>query len=502
MNKYIFAQLFATLILLGCSNFEDINTDKNKPTTVTPNMLAAKITLDIVKKDELTNDKLLSKHLAYWENANDAQYNKIGSEGMYFQVISNGDRMIELAYPEDKDAYTGLAILAKVDKMFEVSMRVGDIVYSESGQAELGVIKPKYDPQKDVMIGLLKEIDEAYSYFSKANKNFGGDLIYGGDIEKWKKLCSAMELKILIQLSKKESDPDLNLKNRFSNILTKKVLMQSNSDNCQLVYENKEGMYYPYSAIHNASQTYIMLSSVIIDTLKAYKDYRLFYFGEPAGKLSEKYSESDYNAYIGVDPSAIHSSIKAAQASGMYCKLNKRYTSDTDPKGEPFIRFGYAEQCFNIAEAALRQWIDKDVDMYYKKGIEASMKFLQQYVDKKYCHNMEITDEYIANYLKNPDIQLKGSFEDKLNKIITQKYISSFLQYSYNAYFDYRRTGFPVLPINPASSSNDDGYKDKIPTRWRYRPAEYSSNRENLDKALKRQYNGLDRNNDLMWIIK
>lgn len=508
--RYYLFTLAAALGLAGCSEFDKMNQDINKPANVTAAMVATDLTYDIINKGGFGGDKnfiydiLLAKQLAWWEGAQDEQYNKIGTQAMYFQVITNGRRMLELCHEDDKEAYSGLALFAKVNNMFETSMKLGDIAYSEAGLAEEGLITPKYDPQKDVMIGLLNDIDQAYTHFSNAGKSFAGDLIYNGNVDKWKRAAAALELKILIHLSKKEADAGLNVKERFARVVSQKALFQSNSDNFQIEFENKQNMYYPFSSLNSAHQTYAMVSTVVIDPLKELGDYRLFYFAEPAAaKISEGLSESDMDAYIGTDPSAPMSDITKAQGLGMYCKLGQHFTSAEDPVGEPLLRFSYAEQCFTIAEAALRGWISGDANDYYKKGIEAAMKFTADNTLTKHTHGMPMTDEYIQEFINKPEVQLQGDFENKLNQIITQKYIASFMQFSYNPYFDYRRTGYPVFPINPATSRNDDGYKDQLPTRWRYRPAEYSSNRENLNEALIRQFGEeRDTNNDLIWILK
>ena len=47
-------------------------------------------------------------------------------------------------------------------------MRVGDIPYSEALGGEKGNFTPRYDTQKDVIAGVLDELDEAYELFSQA----------------------------------------------------------------------------------------------------------------------------------------------------------------------------------------------------------------------------------------------------------------------------------------------------------------------------------------------
>lgn len=506
----IFSVCCLIFLISSCSEFDKINTNPDKSTEASAELIATRQIYNVFNDAGISADKnfiydvLLAKQIGWWEGRTNELYGKLTDAPMTYQVYTNTKRMLEYAIEEDLDAYTGLSHFLRVNRVFETSLKLGDVVYSEAGMAEDGIFKPKYDTQKDVMLGLLNEIDLAYQHFSKSTRSFKGDIIYGGNITKWKKLCAALELKILIQLSKKENDPDLKIKERFAKVLNEKVLMDSNADNFQLKFENKAKMYYPFSSLQTAQQAYAMVATTIIDPLKQYDDPRLFALAEPAKALIDQgIAENDKAAYIGTDPSLSPGEMKDLQAAGMFCKLGEHFTSESDPIGEPFFRFSYAEQCFNIAEAALRGWIDKSkASEYFKKGIEAAMNFTATYTLEKHAHGNPITSADIERIKNHPELQLTGEFEKDLEKIITQKYIASFMQNSYNTYYDYRRTGYPILPINPANSLNDDGYKDKLPVRWRYRPAEYSSNRENLEEALDRQFGGQDTNNGLMWILK
>ena len=92
------------------------------------------------------------------------------------------------------------------------------------------------------------------------------------------------------------------------------------------------------------------------------------------------------------------------------------------------------------------------------------------------------------------------TFEKDLKEVLTQKYLDLFMHNTYTCYYDYRRTGYPILPVNPQSNMNTK--PDQMPLRWRYEQREYDFNRENLEEALQRQYDGKDDWNDKMWIIK
>jgi len=495
--------------MAGCTDFDDLNKNPDTPTEVNASMIARTQIQYMVRKSSggdkyFTYDQMLSKYITWTEFAEDLVFNKITTSEANFNQIPAGDDMVMFAPEHQKDTYQGLAYMIKCWEIYDASMKLGDVPYSEAGQATEGIIRPKYDAQKDVMSGILKELDLAYECFSRATGTLEGDPThYAGDLEKWKKAVTAFQLKVLMSLSKKESDSDLKVRERFASAIAQKSLMSSNADNMQIVYQNKAGMYYPYCRINSTQYKGPALTTVLIDPLKEFGDYRLFYYAEPAAAMLEAgHKESDWEAYIGIDPSMDYGEQGKLMVANMMCYLNNRYVENF--AGEPVQRLGYAEQQFILAEAVLRGWISGDASAYYKKGIEAAMSFVVENTPagEGFDHGRPITTEYIQEYLAKPVIQLNGNFEHDLELIIVQKYLAGFFQYKYDQFYEYRRTGYPKFPINAASNMNDEGYKDKIPVRWRYSQKQYNTNRENLEEALNRQFEGQDSNNDLMWILK
>jgi hypothetical protein len=82
-----------------------------------------------------------------------------------------------------------------------------------------------------------------------------------------------------------------------------------------------------------------------------------------------------------------------------------------------------------------------------------------------------------------------------------QRYILNFMQDAEYSYFEYRRNAYPVFPINPATSLNENN-KNGLPLRWLYPGSETDYNRENLIEALNIQYDGYDEVNKVMWLLK
>ena len=252
--------------MMSCTTkFDDYNTDQNATTTVTPGMLATDLiigTMKLGKAKYSVYDNMRNKQIAWAEgSAENDQYNLFGRASFdAYTDLTNCQKMLleaENATEEVQNSYKGLAKFFKAHHLFYLSMQVGDIPYSQSNQAEEGNIKPVYDTQKEVMSQVLSDLEEAQSLFA-SGAAFDGDPVLNGDPEKWRKVCVAFELKVLMNLSKKTGDADLQVRERFARLATAANLMTSNADNLQLVFSNTGSQQYPL--YQNDHVQYLMVS--------------------------------------------------------------------------------------------------------------------------------------------------------------------------------------------------------------------------------------------------
>lgn len=512
INKYILsvAVIASSWLGYGCNDFDYVNTNPDATTSATPAMLLTGQlwkSLSIGGKSSDPKgyfyDMFMTKQISWQEGSDDsrrAQYNQITTSGFgAYTDLTNVFKMVELAADIDKDAYQGIALFLKAFRLYDVSMALGDIPYSDAFQGETGNIRPKYDTQKEVMLQILDDLDQAYKHLSAATRSIDGDYVYNGDCSRWKKAVTAMQLRVLMSMSKKTAEADLNVVGRFSSIFSTQDLIASNDDNFQLVYGSLSSQHF--STYLSRFNPYAGISTTLTDVFKATGDYRIFYYCEPAPSSVGVIPADNMEAYMGVDPSRLYSEILQLYNAGDISNINNHYyESET---GHPTIQLGYSEVCFILAEACMRGWISGDANDYYHKGIRASMEFIATYITGAYRHGVDIDDAYITSFLAQPALQLGGTaatFESDLKDVLTQKYLALFMHNTYTSYYDFRRTGYPVLPVNPETNLNT--VVDKMPMRWRYEQREYDYNRENLEEALQRQYGGNDDWNELMWIIK
>jgi hypothetical protein len=508
--------LMSAVLLTGCESFEDTNTNPNVSVEVTPGMLATGLLTNITRNGSTSNyaignshvywlhDNMCSKEL-YWLGVGDLDktYNNLGRADFDpLTVLNNIPSMIEFAGDNEAvvNSYRALGHFVRVYIFYHLTMKVGDIPYSEAVQGDDGVYYPKYDRQKDVFIGLLNELDEADRLFA-SGASFDGDILYGGDPARWRKAVNVLQLRLLVSLSNRAGDSDLNVGGRFQTIVNSRPLFASNADNCQLVYEDRAGMKFPFYKENNNSEHFCHSSSVVVDTLKRLRDRRLFYFAAPtAQSVSSGVPSSDWEAYIGVDPSNTVNDIQVTVTAGQASRFNLRYYEL--PDCEPHAILSYAEQQFMLAEAAARGWIGGNAQAYYEEGIRAAMTFTAENTpdNPDFHHNMKITESYIDAYLQEDRVRFPANVDEQLHHIMIQKFLGNFLQSPWMSFYECRRTGIPALPVNPLSNLNVPG--DRMPVRWMYPQVEYNVNSENVEAAIAAQFNGIDDNNGLIWLLQ
>jgi hypothetical protein len=231
-------------------------------------------------------------------------------------------------------------------------------------------------------------------------------------------------------------------------------------------------------------KTDFYLDSSFVDILQGLKDPRLFVFGQPTPNSA--LPANNVQAYDGLVGSAPLDYNTAKRGQGNASQINKRYAYD--PINEPSVLMGYAELQFILAEGVVRGWISGDADALYKKGISASLHFSN--------FGSTYSDADIQAYLGQPVLSLQPGTE--IAQIITQKYISLFMNTGWLPFFEQRRTGFPVFETSGAGILNGG----KIPKRWMYPSDEFNNNAINVQNAIKSQYPGGDDINGVMWLIQ
>ncbi len=503
--KIVLGLFLIISLLSGCDNFEDINTNPDTTTQVSASMLCTNVILQVTRfsgRDAkvLVAENALPKYVGYAnEGQMGEQYNKIGESSLGgMTMLPNLDKMLEYAQGSVmEDSYKGVASFARAYLFFRLTMEMGDIPYSETNQGAEGLYRPGYDTQEEVFKGVLDELKEADQYFAVGQTFTGDPTPYNGDPAKWRRAVNAFSLKVLMTLSKKESVASLDIKNRFAAIVASGQLLEANTGFLGLNYSTQNK--HPLSGTNDLFTSRTVISSLLIDNLKNLNDRRMYYFAEPAGaQIAAGKTDDDPEAFVGLDVSIDYATMNAGHSANLYSLLNKRYL--TEEATEPRMVMTYAEQQLILAEARIKGWISTgNAKDYYESGVKAALAAVGA-TKASYAHGKPIDQAYINDYFTG-EAAFKATTEEQLKQIWMQRYLLQFMQDAQSSYFEYRRHGFPVFPINPATSLNENN-KNGLPMRWLYPSSETNYNRENLEEALQRQYDGYDEINKIMWLLK
>ncbi len=499
------AMALGALLLTSCNKFDDINTNPNATEKVNASLLATKIILQNLKYQgrdakAYLSDNGLSKYIAYGnETILSSQYNYLGSTDFYpMTMLPNVSSMLDYAKGSTMESsYQGLAKFSRAFMFYYLTMELGDIPYSASGLGSSGGTKPVYDTQADVLKGILDELKEADALFAKGVKFDGDPTPYNGDPDKWRRASNSFALKVLMSLSAKAGDATLNVKGRFADIVNGGEILQPATGYLGLAYTSVNP--HPMSGTNDLFTSRTIISHLVLSNLKDLNDRRLFYFADPAkSKISGGLAETDTAAYAGANVGDDYNTITNNLLADKYSLLNSRYLKVQ--AGDPRIMVSYAEQQLILAEAKILGWISTgDAESYYKSGVAAALSTYKS-ADASYAHGMPINQTYIDNYFTG-EAAFKSTTEDQLKQVWLQRYLIQFMQDPISAFFEQRRTGYPVFPVNPATSLNVND-KNAIPVRWLYPGSELNYNKDNLIQALNRQYGGVDEINNKMWLLK
>ncbi|MDR3188313.1 MAG: SusD/RagB family nutrient-binding outer membrane lipoprotein [Prevotellaceae bacterium] len=492
MKRAYFILIALCCGLTSCQKFDEINENPNSPRETHPQLLLTQIEWDAFRSFQGREPLYVNKMLVKTDGESSGQYYKWTRGDFSFLDMRNVQKMMEEAERVEEPCYVALGKFFRAHYLYCMALQFGDIPYSEALKGESdGIYTPAYDDQKAVFAGVLQELEEANELLKGENTIIRGDIIYSGSTDQWRKLVNVFRLKILLSLSQKEADADLDVKSRFAAIVQSEPLMQGIQDNGQVVYVDQEGNRYPeFNSSDYGSGMYI--DSTFIRRLQEHKDPRLFIFctqtkdAKEAGKAL-----NDFTAYEGGDPAAPYGMVNQKATEGKVSKVLERYYQD--PTCEPSVLLGYSELQLMLAEAAVRGWISEDANAYYQNGVKASFKFYETYAKGLGQYVSEAAAEAYLSETVN-DLSQKTTTTEKIEAIILQKYFQSFLQGKWTPFFDALRTGYPEYR-RPAGV--------ELPFRWMYPQSEYDYNAKNVTDAIKKQFGeGNDKINQKTWWLK
>jgi Starch-binding associating with outer membrane len=517
--KKIFSILAISLLLINTAckkSFESLQNDPNRATSVPPGLILNGVLSDIYQSPFSPTQRWNQFYACNYAYYGDQQYTWSGVSFGTYNTLKNVVKMEEEAIKGTPapNAYTALGKFFRAYLFYNLTMQTGDIPVSEALKS-LANIAPKYDTQKEVFKQILALLEQANNditaVITKGGYLLTNDFYYNNDLNKWRKAVNSFKLRVLVQLSKYDADADLNIKQKFAETITnatKYPVFTNMEDNMQYVYNAQYNKYPTNPESFGFDVARYNMTSSYLNTLVTLKDPRTFYVAEPAAALvAAGAAPNSFAAFTGAGSGEDLANMSADAGLGKYSFINrKRYYSTYT--AENCIQIGYAELCFNMAEAINRGWLTGNAEEWYTKGIQTSIGFygivngantvtfqkpggtLSDY------NNYTITYDW-ATYYSLPLVKYAGNNATGLNQILTQKYLAFYQNSGWEAYYNWRRTGIPSFNTGAGT-----GNSNRIALRFQYPVAEKAINATNVNSALQNQFAGQDDINAKMWIIK
>lgn len=464
-------------ITTSCSSdFEEVNTNPNDPSNVPSGLLLGGVLRSTA--DRMQDSFLAGEAGSCWVqhlgktiyNSNELYEPRQPSiaglwDAIYSQVIKDSDVMLNLAIKEENNDMQGVALVMKAYGFHFLTDMYGDIPMTEALKADQGLLTPVYDSSKEqVYPAILDLLDQAVKLLDGTGKiDAEQDIMYNGDASKWRKFANSLKFRVLMRASNSEADFDVS--NKLKALVASGDMFTSNADEAKIKYLSAAPNANPFyeNLVNGGRATEWSLGKELVDFMLDSNDPRLPVYAQKVG------GDKDGDGYVGKPAGIRDIGTSPFGNSKNISMIGTKYLEAE----QPAYLMTYAQLSLLMAEASERSLIESPAmaAKYYEQGIKASFE-----------------DNGITN-AGGFDFTYKGG-TDGLQQIAEQEWVALYMQ-GYEAWTEWRRTGFPVLPLAI------DAVINSIPVRFNYPTTQQSLNNANYTAAVAKQ--GTDNLQTPLW---
>lgn len=469
---FIGLSLISLIGLGGCANkVLNINQNPNQATYSTPQLSTA-VALDNAARANQTNYMNFSMWMGYTATntgwALDQTTNSYNITTSYMNGIWNSLYLNLETWNYIAQNSKGLPLYSAIAKIFQAYdfsslVDVYNNVPFSDALLKNGNLSPKYDKGSDIYDSCVALLDTAISLLkspatlttiapdadSKSITMYSGD-IANSDLTTWVKFANSLKLRLLLNQSN-VSGKQAYIQHEVAMIDQSELMGIGDDAVEQPGYLNSTGKFSPYygfyySAVGTATDQYkyFAANSFALNFYTSTNDPRESYFYD---KLSSGvFSGNNFGNQNAVAASAVGAPSMSPTAPGIIMTA--------------------AEALFDQAEAIQRGWFTGDAGAIYNDAIVSSFEFT----------GVADADNAAAAYTSQNDPNTNWSLaSNKLKFLIYQKWASLNNMSLLTTYNDYRRTGYPTVPV-----SIFPGHLPHVPYRLLYPQSEYGYNATNV----------------------
>lgn len=430
------------------------------------------------QQDSYTND--------YWRD-----FYSPGMLGV-FRVMERTYAALPEAERAEYDAFMHATRVIVYGQAAKLVNNFGDIPFSEAGSlpATDQIVLGKFDDQKELYNQFITAFTEAAEFFrtyQNTNDFVRADIINRGNGEKWRRYANSLRLRALMQISKSDEGRArteimtmLNAPEMYPLIDGTQTSLEEGGRHDVL---NQKLTTYTSSlldAVRELNSHYApdyMLNTV----LKTANDPRM-------DMLFGKYGRTVQNVFTpNAEFQALPITTTEAAADAEYSNASLRRYAIVDSTTSwinsnlPGILMTTSEVNFIKAEAQERWGSTASAQTAYETAVAQSIDFYYYLNNASSNTGAKVarpSAEAVQAFIKDSNIAYTGAAQAKLQLIGTQKWLHFGWLQAEQAWADYRRTGYPVLPAFPVSNLN--GFQNP-PLRLLYPSNEVTNNSMNYE---------------------
>lgn len=489
LNYIFFISIW--VFLASCDeNFDELNVNKVSATAIDPAFQLNNAILNsspssfgmLVYEIGIVQ-QIISPNSGVLTGANYNQDNRASTQsnwqGYYRNVIKNTKDVINRV--KDDPARSNLLQMARIvqaNAFMVLTDSYGSIPYIEGGEGyNSQIFFPTYDSQETIYTDIIKELGEASAALNATGKIETADILYSGNIVKWKSFGYSLLLRAGMRLS------DVNVA-KAQQVVASAVqggVITTNGDNAAVRHD--ANYTNPISNTLNSTEAAnFYLTKPFVDFLKSSNDPRLGaiavrYLGAKSGPEQQPAIQTyDPALQIGMpmgndNTGAVKAAAELKLASFYdFSQVDRRRVAKLTAASYLVTA---SQTLLLLAEARQRGWITTGtIEGYYNAAIAAHMDQISSYDP-----GSVISSQAVQAYLTiNPFNSAKA-----LEQINTQYWLSSFMN-GPEAFANFRRSGFPTLAANPFT-----GREVPFINRLTYPNSEISVNSDNVMAAIAAQ---------------
>ena len=463
----------------GCRDeFFDVNNNPNQVTAATPELVLPNALANTATYYQ-TRFAFLNLWMGYWNYSGNYsiatsdknyQFTNTFNQGIWNDAYTNLKNYNYIEQQSLAQNQPNLQAIAKIMKAFHFQILVdtyGNIPYTNALQG-LAVSQPTYDTGVAVYEDLFKQLDAALTLFASGdtraaagetiNNPGTNDIMFKGDIGKWRRFANTLKLRMILRQSEKpERQAFVQAALTVLKASPYGFLRAGESAAINPGYLNSANQQSPFFATYGQGvngqpvefNNIFRANRYALDFLISTQDDRRFSFYNPV-------SGSTFNATnFGTISPLVNS-----QTSSIGPGVLQSATQDA-------VILSSFESLFIQAEAAQRTYITGNAKTLYESAIIQSYTYLG-------VKDAEGTAEkYARDFLASENANVNWTLAtDKLRLILTQKWASLNGITPFESWNDYRRTGIPAVPVSQDPSTSIK----QIPVRLLYPQTETQYN--------------------------